>query len=475
MQRRQFLTLSAAMAATMLLPRCSIPQQETSEARFFSSQNGLLSVDLEARLRRVHLAGRQALLMNYNGQVPGPTFEARPGDEVEIRFTNSLPEPTNLHFHGLHISPESNADNPFLEVLPEEGFTYRFKIPEDHPAGLFWYHPHYHGKVAEQVFSGLAGIFIIRGDLDQIGALAETNEEILVLQDFDLDMRGRIREPSPIFRKWGRQGNLITINGRKPPRLIVPPEGLLRLRLLNASASRFYHLQLENHPWRLIATDGHALAAPQEVSELLLSPGERADLLVAGSQEPGEYSLQSLPYDRGIQAMANSMGHPDTSAAEPVEQVTPIATLSYGSQSAPMAMPETLLSVAPLPEPDRVREFVFDHGIDTETGQPFLINGKAFKHHRVDTQVDLDTIEDWVLVNKAGMDHPFHLHTNRFQVISRNGEPEPVRAWKDVVNVRAYETVRIRIPFRNFPGKTVYHCHILDHEDQGMMGIIEMV
>jgi FtsP/CotA-like multicopper oxidase with cupredoxin domain len=131
--------------------------------------------------------------------------------------------------------------------------------------------------------------------------------------------------------------------------------------------------------------------------------------------------------------------------------------------------------VEALPEPTKVREFVLDHGIDPETGDPFLINGRAFNHHRVDAQVKLGTVEDWVLINKAGMDHPFHLHTNPFQVISRNGQPEPFKAWRDVINIRAYETVCIRIPFTDFAGKTVYHCHILDHEDQGMMGIVEMV
>jgi FtsP/CotA-like multicopper oxidase with cupredoxin domain len=104
-----------------------------------------------------------------------------------------------------------------------------------------------------------------------------------------------------------------------------------------------------------------------------------------------------------------------------------------------------------------------------------LINGRAFGHHRIDHQVKLGTVEDWVITNNAGMDHPFHIHTNHFQVVSRNGQPEPLLAWKDVVNIPAYETVTIRIPFRDFAGKTVYHCHILDHEDQGMMGIVEII
>ncbi|PSN20028.1 copper oxidase [filamentous cyanobacterium CCP5] len=480
MQRRRFLTLSTVTVAGLLLSRCAVPQSTSPPPRILTSRSGLLKVNLKAELKQVFVAGKQATLMTYNGQVPGPILETRPGDDVEIRFTNGLSQPTNLHFHGLHISPSSNGDNPFLEVLPEEGFTYRFSIPADHPGGLYWYHPHYHGKVAEQVFGGLAGVIIVRGTVDEIPAIANATEEILVLQDFDLDLRGRLKPPSPVFRKWGRQGDLIAINGKTPARLTVVPGGLLRLRLLNASASRFYRLQLENHPWYLIALDGHALEAPQEMPELLLAPGERAELLIPGSS-PGEYRLMNLPYDRGIQAMVNSMepsGTADGDSQEPVR----IATLTYGDGTEGEAMvlgagtlPEMLLPIETLPEPDRVREFVFDHGIDAETGQPFLINGKSFKHHRVDTQVSLDTVEDWVLINKAGMDHPFHLHTNPFQVISRNDQPEPFKAWKDVVNIRAYETVRIRIPFRDYDGQTVYHCHILDHEDQGMMGIIEMV
>ena len=462
-------------AASALLSRCATPPPEVSSPSVFTSSRGLLSLDLTASISQVSLANRSAKLMTYNVQVPGPRLEAWAGDEVEIRLTNALAAPTNLHFHGLHISPTSNSDNPFLEVLPEESFTYRLAIPRNHPAGLFWYHPHYHGKVAEQVAGGLAGVFIVRGELDQIPEIAGAREEILVLQDFDLDRQGRVKEPMPVFRKWGRQGDLITVNGEHQPQVMIPPEGLLRLRLLNASASRYYRLQLQNHPWMLIATDGHALDVPREINDLLIAPGQRADFLIAGNQAEGEYDLISLPYDRGIQAMANSMGHPDTSSADGLEASKKIATLVYGYRAAQTPIPDRIVTVETLPEPDRVREFVFDHGIDAETGQPFLINGKAFKHHRVDTQVKVGTVEDWILINKAGMDHPFHLHTNPFQVISRNGEPETLRAWRDVVNIKAYETVRIRIPFRNYKGQTVYHCHILDHEDQGMMGIVEML
>ncbi|HIK43825.1 MAG TPA: multicopper oxidase domain-containing protein, partial [Leptolyngbyaceae cyanobacterium M65_K2018_010] len=316
-------------------------------------------------------------------------------------------------------------------------------------------------------------------EVDDSPEIQAAQEVFLILQDFDLTRQGQVRPPMPLFRRWGREGALITVNGQTAPVLDLPQGGLLRLRLLNASAARYYHLQLTDHPWWLMAMDGVALETPVPQETVLLAPGERLDFLVPGQAAPRTYDLRSLPYDRGIMTMAGAMGHgpmmgPGRGMARPLNQPVILARLRYQGQTTPVALPTTLGQVEVLPEPTILREFVLDHGIDPVTADPFLINGRAFDHHRVDTQVKLDSVEDWVIQNQAGMDHPFHLHTNRFQVISRNGQPEPLRAWKDVVNIPAYETVRIRIPFRDFAGKTVYHCHILDHEDQGMMGVIEM-
>lgn len=473
MKRRQFLAYSTTVAATSLLTRCATPTpQPRNPQALFRSASGLLDLDLTAELTPVSLAGRKAQLMAYNGQVPGPALEANPGDAVRIRFTNRLQEPTNLHFHGLHIPPTGKADDPFRAVEPGQTADYEFTIPADHPGGLFWYHPHFHGLVAQQVFSGLAGTFIIRGGVDDLPELQQAQEAVLVLQDFDLDRQGRVKKPLPMFRMWGREGNLVTVNGNSAQPLDLPLGGVLRLRLLNASASRVYQLRLEDHPWYLAATDGHALATPIEQQDLLLAPGERADLLIPGNQKPFNYRLLSLPYDRGISTMAKDMGMADIPIpTAPVE----LGQITYREGHSSPTLPVALNTLEPLPEPDVVREFVLDHGIDPETQDPFLINGRAFGHHRVDHQVKVGTVEDWVITNKAGMDHPFHIHTNAFQIISRNGRPEPYLAWKDVVNIPAYETVRIRIPFRDYTGKTVYHCHILDHEDQGMMGVVEIV
>jgi FtsP/CotA-like multicopper oxidase with cupredoxin domain len=481
--RRQFVTLSLASAGGAIFTSCmrsnsSQTAQKVSlkEAidlpKLHKSNNGLLELDLEASYRPITLGNKQAYLLAYNGQVPGPRLEANPGDTVRIRFTNNLSNPTNIHQHGLHIPPTGNADNVFLNIQPKERFNYEFTIPKNHPGGIFWYHPHRHGLVAEQLFGGLAGLFVVRGELDKIPEIKAAKEEFLVLQDFALDYEGKlINSSAHMSLMLGREGNLITVNGQPKHAFSLPTNGLLRWRILNASPSRFYRLSLENHPFYLIATDGNALAEPVKAKELLLTPGQRVDVLIRGDKKPGQYRLLNLPYNRGGMGMMGGRGmmggdNNDTSAV--------IATINYDSPVETVFLPNKLLSVPALPEPKQVRSFRFNHGMRPGVGMAFLINGKSYERERIDTQVKLNTVEDWEIVNTGAMDHTFHLHVNHFQVISRNGTPEPYRAWRDTVLVRQGETVRIRIPFRDFAGKTVYHCHILDHEDLGMMANLEI-
>lgn len=488
-RRRFLLTLGASAAGTLTLSRYLSGSSNalSSSSEHYISEAGLLDVALNAQTGPVNLAGRRAYLFSYNGKIPGPRLEARAGDTVRIRFTNNLSDPTNLHYHGLHVTPEGSGDNVFLDIPPGETFTYEFTIPADHPAGTFWYHPHRHGLVAEQVFGGLAGLLIVRGELDQIPEIQAAQEAFLVLKDFALQDNDGIRPPTRMEQMMqGREGELITVNGQVNPNFSIAEGGLLRLRLLNASTSRFYGLALEDHPLYLIATDGGAVGEPVELRELLLSPGERAEVLVRGKRPPGQYRLLNLPYNRGGMGMMGGMmngngmgrmrggmrGQQRRSSASQL-----LATLSYRGQVESLPLPRQLIPVATLPEPQTTRRFTLSHGMAPGRGMAFTINGKTFNHERTDTQVRLNTVEDWEIANTGRMmafDHPFHLHVNPFQVISRNGRPEPYRAWKDTILIPKGETVRIRIPFKDFSGKTVYHCHILDHEDLGMMGVVEM-
>lgn len=479
MKRRHFIALGSAgigSAATLhwVGNRRPIANGFSAVAApdVYTSQNGLLEVDLTAALSPVQVGDRTANLLSFNGQTPGPRLEARPSDTVRIRLHNQLDQPTNLHYHGLHITPQGSGDNVFLSVAPGEAFTYEFTIPADHPAGTFWYHPHHHHHAAEQLFGGLAGLFVVRGELDEIPAVKAAQEEFIVLKDFEIDRAGNILAPDHMALMMGREGTLMTVNGQLNPGLSIPQGGLLRLRLLNASASRFYRLQLEGHSFQLIATDGGAIAvAPVQLQELLLAPGERAEVLVQGNQQPGAYRLLNLPYNRNGNGMGMMHGGSSSSG-----DAQPLATLTYRGSVAALPLPQQLGTVATLPEPTITRRIELSMTMGHGTNMEFWFNGKPYDEKRIDIEAKLGTVEEWELVNVDPdlMDHPFHLHVNPFQVMSRNGQPEPYRAWKDTVLVKGGETVKIRVPFRTFAGKTVFHCHILDHEDLGMMGNIQI-
>lgn len=462
--RRSFLTAAASVPTLAALQRPLRAQQSVSP--------GFVDVSLEAQQGWFDVGGRGGYLYGFNGQVPGPVIEARPGDHVRVRFRNSIPESTNLHYHGLHVSPAGNADNSFLEVPPGEDLTYEFDLPTSHLGGTFWYHPHMHGSVARQVARGLAGVFIVRGELDQIPEIANAAESVLVLQDYDLTDGGLPIEPGVMERMAGREGGLVTVNGQVNIPIRIQRDGWIRLRILNASSSRFYRLQLEEHPLYQIAVDSGALPTPEAHEEILLAPGERIEVMVRGARPEGSYRLLSLPYNRGGMGMMGGMGGLSS-------QTIVLATVVYdGPAARTWELPQHLVEVDALPSPTARRSFQLGQGMGMGMGMmggggmSFSINGRTFNPNRVDTRVSLGSVEEWEFINATMMDHPMHVHTNPFQVIGSAGSP--IRAWKDVVLVRANSRIRVRTEFREFTGKAMYHCHILDHEDLGMMGVLEI-
>jgi FtsP/CotA-like multicopper oxidase with cupredoxin domain len=242
------------------------------------------------------LGGQPVRLLTYNGRFPGPLIRAREGDLLRVALVNRLDEPTNLHFHGLHVPPTGRADNIWLHIPPGETLVYEFEVPRG-IAGTYWYHPHAHGTIARQLWAGLAGPLIVEGPLEAMPELAGADERIAVLKDLALDERGR---PTPHrVHDWheGKQGDLLLVNGAVQPQLRARA-GTLRLRLINASNARYFRLALsDGEPLHLIATDGHYIEKPVDVAEVLLVPGERADVLV--QPEPGRIlELRDLAYDR---------------------------------------------------------------------------------------------------------------------------------------------------------------------------------
>ena len=485
--RRDFVwTVSMGTAGLML--GCSREQLVAQTRRravpktppLFRSAAGQLNAEVRVSEESVILGSRPARLFAFNSQVPGPRLEARPGDEVTIRLTNDLGEPTNLHFHGMHIPPTGTADNIFLQVPSGEALTYKFTLPRTHPAGLFWFHPHLHGSVARQVSRGLAAPFVVRGDIDAMPEIIAAEEYFLVLQDFELDAGGRVVEPSMPQLTHGREGSLITAGGAINPAIPIRQDALLRLRLVNASVSRFYRLQLEQHPLHVIGVDGGTLREVETVDEILLVPGQRLDLLIEGIEGNGSFRLLNLPYDRGAMemmgggGMGGMMGGGSSRTAATPQT---IATIEYSGRAEKKATVPRVLDSGPTPLPaSSLPERTFQLGQSMMSGMgrgmSFTINGREFEASRIDSTPRLGTVEDWVYINATMMDHPMHLHTNPFQVVAPDGSVES--AWRDVILVKAGQRARFRVRFDDFAGKTVQHCHILDHEDNGMMATVEM-
>ncbi len=431
---------------------------------------GLVEAELSAAWTQSAVAGTTARLQTYNGSFPGPILRLREGERVRLWFTNNLGEPSNLHMHGLHVPP--SIDNPFLSVSPGETTVYEFDVPAN-SAGTYWYHPHLHMRVARQLFGGLAGVIVVEGRMDRQLRRRGADEYVVVLKDLSL-VNGAPEAHNPFDWMSGKEGNLLLVNGAVQP-VLVPRTSLLRLRLLNASNARYYRLALEGHPLFLIATDGGFIDQPIELNELLLAPGERADVLVQ-LNTAGNFRLLNLPYDRGSgHGMGGMHGgghmggmHGGSTGSTAAPDV--LMTIAAG-ENPPRSLPSRVGLVEPLaPAPGDVhRRLVLGEAM---MGFQFYLNGRTFDEARIDFQGRLGDLEVWEIDNRTGMDHPMHLHTYPFQVLSRNGVPEALRAWKDVVNVRAGEVVRIAVPLRDFTGKTVYHCHIVEHEDRGMMGVL---
>lgn len=465
LNRRDVLKLAGAAVVTSCLPAKAV---EAPPAGYLSYlpvrrlQPGMAEAELVATPALTSVAGTSANLLTYNGSFPGPALVIYEGERVRLRFTNRLDEPTNLHLHGLHVPPL--VDDPFLMVEPGETVYYEFEIPEG-SAGTYWYHPHIHGRVARQLFAGLAGVILVKGPVDELYALRRAVEYTLVLKDITL-AAGGIAAHTPFDWMNGKEGELLLVNGALQPTL-HPRRSLVRLRLLNASNARFYRLSLEQHELHLIATDGGFLDRPVSVPELLLAPGERAEVLVR-LRSAGEFRLLNLPYSRGGAMMGGMHGSAGRGTSG-----SPQALLTISSAiTRRVPLPRSLGTVERL-EPaaaDVHRRLVLTDGM--MMGMRFLINGRAFDPSRTDIQARLGDLELWDIENHGRMDHPFHLHTYPFQVVSRNGAPEPFVSWKDVVNVHSGETVQIVVPLRDFGGRTVFHCHIVEHEDLGMMGVL---
>ena len=431
----------------------------------------------------------------------GPTFRVRPGQRVRVRFDNDLAESSIVHWHGLDVS-EQNDGHPRLAVGPGGHYAYEFQVTNR--PGTYWYHPHPHMLTAEQVYRGLAGPIIVRAADDP---LAELHERHLFISDLKLAADGTVAPNDMMDWMNGREGQFVLVNGVRRPRIVVSRDE--RWRVWNASSARYVRLTFDDgRRFAQVGTDGGLLESPREdLTELLLVPGERAELIVcAASAEgartaPSRAVLTAAVYDRSKMAMTHGSLPPEHSRALADVEFTPAADAKdveasgadtqRASAQAQRLLPRHLRTIASLGTPTERKSVVFSEQMDMAAmhrpgasnhgmpaGMSFMINGASYDPSRVTLTSRRGEVELWSIENRTDMDHPFHLHGTQFQVVERESDgvtiPEPFRAWRDMVNVKPGETVRIAT-LQSMPGERMFHCHILEHEDLGMMGTLKVI
>ena len=418
------------------------------------SRGGLLTYTLRADEQETFVAGALRKTIVYNGSFPAPTLVVDPGDRMRVTLVNGLEHPTNLHTHGFHVSPEGNSDNVLLHIEAGETFEYQFDLPRDHAPGLNWYHPHPHGHGTHQMFGGMAGAVIFRSRAERRGRLPPMRDRVLVLQAPEWDEAGELKPWSALLLAT----QLRLVNGQLRPGIPIREGETQRWRILNATVSDFFDLQLSGHRLLQIAADGNPFERALELDTVHIPPGGRAEVLVEGGP-PGSYDLRALPFDHGAGFVAPELV---------------LATLESSPRWwAPRVrlrrLLEPLCDLRALPVANHRRlTFTMRGG--------FLIDGKPFDPHRVDQFVALDTVEEWTVVNDSPLVHPFHIHVNPFQLTHVNGEPLDEPGYRDTVSIPALGgSITFRTRFADFPGRSVFHCHLVPHSDLGMMGVFEVL
>jgi blue copper oxidase len=448
-----------------------------------------LLVDAAKQGKAVHLkamSGRHAFIegkltgtYGYSAPVLGPVMRVRRGDEVQVTVENALNTVTTVHWHGL-LAPGYNAGGPQQLIQPGENWRPVLKINQ--PAATLWFHPHPHHDTARQIYMGLTGIMIIDDGSDAQLDLPRTygvDDLPIILQDRSIDSDGsigyNINDLNALDIAYGARGDTIVVNGAIAPTAKVPA-GLVRLRLLNAANAQNFDLRFKDgRTFHVIASDGGFLPAPVPVTRLMISPAERFEILVDFSDG------KTVALETGPDKEMGEFGRvaPDGST----DYVAVIQFKPTSKTPLVRRMPNRLLGPAPAAVASAVRrrQFVLDSGLcasrtqaSAHTGMPALIgiNGRAFDPGRIDVETKLGTTEIWEITS-IGMAHPFHVHGAVFRILSIEGVPPPAHlvGWKDTVLVE--DKADLLVTFNQSATREhpfMYHCHILEHEDAGLMG-----
>ncbi|MFK4836639.1 multicopper oxidase family protein [Microbacterium sp. ZW T2_14] len=416
-------------------------------------ENGVRIFELTAQEGRTSFVAQgDTPTLGYDGTYLGPTLVAERGEQVRVDVTNGLADPTTVHWHGMHL-PAAMDGGPSSPIAA--GGTWQPEWTIDQPASTLWYHPHLHGRTREQVDAGLAGMFLVQDDEESALALPReygVDDLPVIVQDRSFNSDGSFAGGLGM-QFDGVLGDTILVNGTVAPYLDVSTERV-RLRLLNGSSARMYDFAFaDGREFALVGTDGGLLEAPVMATDIPLSPGERAEIVV--SVKPGERTvLRSLAPDPALNAGSAAFDVMELRAA------APLAT-----------SPEVPSRLADVPAADASgaaaeRDFVMSgHNI----------NDRQMDLGRVDVVATVDTSEVWTVRNANPLPHSFHVHDTQFRILSVDGAPPPARlaGYKDTIALERDREYRLLVRFDDYADPTtpyMYHCHLLWHEDQGMMG-----
>ena len=479
---RRILLLIAAQMFLLALGNgqtVSLPQPPQVRAK-----NHVVSLTLRA----VNENGRDAFA--FNGGTIAPVIRASPGDVLKITYINDLPAKssetcavnpcmnmTNLHFHGLTVSPNPPQDDVLgMLAMPGQVLHYTVEIPRNHPPGLFWYHTHPHGESDRQVLDGMSGAIVIEGMERYAPQVGRLRERVMVVRGRDIEhdpKAAELRRVAEIPSKGcggepEAAGEIFTVNGALRPRIEIAPGERQFWRIVNASPDRYLDLQLDGQTLEIVALDGMPLAyhepkAPtRTTNHLLLAPAGRLEAIVTGPPRGTHSALRTLCVDAG----PDGDPHPEMILAELVQP----------SSKAPPTQAHTIdhrpprykpIDVGPLKKgaPNFIVTF-------TEDKNGFYINGRKFAPDAAPmTSAPIGTYQHWRIVNQTAELHPFHIHQVHFLAYAENGVPLKHPEWLDTVNVPYRGSVDVILDFTDpvIKGMSVFHCHLLNHEDKEMM------
>lgn len=455
---------SATGETTAASPAAATGQPFRNPAEIVS-KGGLLSTTLTVGPAELAVAGEDVVFPAlYNGQYTPPLLRTKPGDRVELLLNNFAQLPTNMHYHGFNVTPRGSGDNIFLSVDSGDSFRYDFPIPKSHRQGLYWYHPHRDPFLNTQIAGGMAGGIVIGDILAPFPSLKNIPERVMLLKDLKTADGMPVADPDP------SGSTKRTINGLFKPRLEMRPGQLEFWRIGNQSSNIFYKLSLGGQKFYVIGTDGNLQNRATVTETLILPPGSRREVLIYGPPA-GTYLFQDAAFSTGPAGDQ----YPGQLMMTVVSAGTPVQRIPIPAASAFPKLPD--LRKGPIA---KQRTIVF---ADTVLSDLFYINGKPYSPECVDTVVKLGEVERWNIQNTAQEAHVFHIHQLDFQVTHVNGVAQPFNGYNDVVTLPAAASeakpsvVTILIPFTDpvILGKFVYHCHIIQHEDQGMMSVIQVI